>query len=375
MPDLGGWDLWRLREVGAWGDSGRVLGAAWERLGGAGLDQELGARLVPLWHDRALGQWLGTLGVPNPDALLVDDSDYRIPAISPIDLKWSLDTAEPEQVAGATLTRLLEKAGTRLSGLIPKSIVERVVSDGRFATPDRELNRLLIISVANTKRERPIRDDDIIWLPVEVRSFFGPLPAWPVAEFLAQFEGNSAIHERIEVADRYFHLAAGLRGVIVSQERILFAEREYLNDNALLVNDSQVDARTMARLDEAIHQIGATSVRDIVRFLAPSQVARQEMRARLRGLERCPYRMADLVVDAKKRGWQVDEEDLIVLEKIRSIYREISKAHSATVRARGRNMVEAGMSTDAALDHLRSLTKEFQVLASDQAHEVLRRRP
>ena len=367
MPDLGGWDLWRLRDIGAWGDSGRVLGAAWERLGGARLGTEMGARLVPLWHDRALGQWLGTLGVPNPDAIIVDEADERGSSISPIDLKWSLDTAEPEQVAGSTLARLLDKAGARLTGLLPGDVNACHVADGHFATPDRELNRLLIASPANLKRERPVRSDDVIWLAVDVTSFFHPLPAWSVAEYLARFERNPAIQENIEVADRYYHLAAGLHGVILAQERILFGEREYLNDSVLLVPDALANERTMARLDDVIRQTGAISARDIVRYFAPSQVARQEMRARLRGLERSPYRMGDLVEDAKKRGWLFEENDVLVQDRLRVIYREISRTHSATVRARGRNMVEAGMTTDAALDHLRSLSKEFYVLASAHA--------
>src|SRR5205085_61678 len=94
LAALGGWDLWRLREVGGWGDTGRILGARWEVLGGEALVARYGERVISLWRDRALGRWMGTLGVPNPDALLVELGADGVQTLRPVDLKWSLDTAD-----------------------------------------------------------------------------------------------------------------------------------------------------------------------------------------------------------------------------------------------------------------------------------------
>src|SRR5438094_4585806 len=65
----GGWDIWRLREVGGWGDAGRIVGLRWEEVGGQAALDVFGDRLIPLWTDRALGRWLGTVGLPNADAI------------------------------------------------------------------------------------------------------------------------------------------------------------------------------------------------------------------------------------------------------------------------------------------------------------------
>src|SRR6266536_1643541 len=97
LPELGGWDLWRLREDGGWGDAARILGARWEEVGGGTLMERFGERLIPLWRDRALGRWLGSLGMPNPDAVLVDNGPDGA-VLRPIDLKWAIDTAEHGQI-------------------------------------------------------------------------------------------------------------------------------------------------------------------------------------------------------------------------------------------------------------------------------------
>src|SRR6476661_7095622 len=96
----GGWDLWRLREVGGWGDAGRIVGLRWEEVGGAAALAALGERLLPLWPDRALGRWLGTVGLPNADALLVEPGGDGGLTLRPVDLKWTLDTADYSQISG-----------------------------------------------------------------------------------------------------------------------------------------------------------------------------------------------------------------------------------------------------------------------------------
>src|SRR5687768_6587787 len=139
LPQLGGWDLWRLREVGAWGDLGRRIGARWEEVGGAALVTVFGAPVVPLWQDRALTRWLGTLGLRNPDALLIErGGDGRV-TVRPLDLKWSLDTADYGQIGGERLRQLFERAGDRLGAMVPSGSGPPRFGDGLFVSPERPL--------------------------------------------------------------------------------------------------------------------------------------------------------------------------------------------------------------------------------------------
>src|SRR5262245_31270547 len=230
LPQMGGWDLWRLREVGAWGDLGRRIGARWEEVGGATLLALFGGRVVGLWSDRALGKWLGTLGLPNPDALLVEEgADGRL-TLRPIDLKWSIDTAEYTQIAGERLRRLHERAGDRLAALLPSDGEPRF-GDGLFVAPERPLNRLFLGSRANLRREYPIEEREVRFVPVDVPSFFGPLPGWGAARRLAELEGAGQLERDLEVADRYYHLGVGVWGALAAADRSIFAAREGIADD------------------------------------------------------------------------------------------------------------------------------------------------
>ncbi|HEY3082719.1 MAG TPA: hypothetical protein VGM69_22765 [Chloroflexota bacterium] len=369
---MGGWDLWRLREVGAWGDLGRRIGARWEEVGGAALPSLFGGRVVGLWSDRALGKWLGTLGLPNPDALLVEDgADGRV-TLRPIDLKWSIDTAEYTQIAGERLRHLHERAGDRLAALLPSDAEPRF-GDGLFVAPERPLNRLFLGSRANLRREYPIEEREIRFVPVDLPSFFGPLPGWAIARRLAELEGAEWLERDLEVADRYYHLGVGVWGALAAADRSIFAAREGIADDDLLEVDPEVDRAVVRRLDELIAFTGARRARDLVAHLARAQAERGVLRQERRALERLPYRFADYLADARKAGLRTQDE--VSVQQLRDLYRELGKTHATELRARGRELVAAGRTDAEALAELRVRQPEIEATLRRRARDLLRHLP
>jgi hypothetical protein len=371
LAELGGWDLWRLREVGAWGDVARILGARWEEIGGGALMERFPGRVVPLWRDRALGRWLGTLGLPNPDAVLIDPNG-EAPTLHPVDLKWAIDTATHTQVAAETFGKLIERAGERLRALLPGDPASWRLADGYFATPDRPLNRLYLNSRANREDERAIQPRDVMALPLDVAAFYAPLPGWTTALRLAGLEGVDDPAREVETADRYFHLGVGVRGALVAQERSLFDERPDTSDEALLRIDPAMERVVADRAEALSAEANGLGVRGIVRQLGRAQAERQVLRQRLRELERPTYRFGDFTRDARRARLGPPADPATRSAALRELYKDVSRAHAAALRDRGRALVAAGASTVEALDRLAADGAAMAELARERAQAGLR---
>ena len=368
LPELGGWDLWRLREVGAWGDVARILGARWEEVGGRVLVDRYGDAIVPLWRDKALGRWLGTLGLPNPDAVLVEGATLR-----PIDLKWAIDTATHTQVAAETFAKLLERTGDRLRGLLPGDPARWRLADGYFATPERPMNRLYLRSRTNREDERAIQERDVMPLPVDLAAFYAPLPGWTTARRLAQLEGVADPTRDVETADRYFHLGVGVRGALVAQQRSLFDERPDTSDEALMRLDPAVEATVAARLGALVAEANGLGVRGIVRRLGRAQADRQALRERLRQMERPSYRFGDFMRDVRRARLGAPPDPEARASAIRDLYKEVTTAHAAELRLRGRELVAAGVGDADALDRLAEQAEQMLEGSREVARAGLRR--
>lgn len=371
LPQLGGWDLWRMREVGSWGDVARILGARWEEVGGAALLERFPGRVVPLWRDKALGRWLGTLGLPNPDAVLVD-GDPAAPTLRPVDLKWAIDTATHTQVAAETFGQLLERASERLTALLPGDPATRLLGDGYFATPDRPLNRLYLRSRANREDERAIQPRDVMALPLDVGSFYAPLPGWAFARRLAALEGTADPAWDVETADRYFHLGVGLRGALIAQQRSLFDDRPDTSDEALLRIEPVVERCVAERIEELIDEFGEPSVRALARRIGRAHADRQALRQRLRELERSSYRYGDFMRDARRARLLAPVDHEARTAALREMYREVSRTHAAALRTRGRALVAAGAATSEALDKLAAEDATFAEQVRRRARALLK---
>jgi hypothetical protein len=372
LPQLGGWDLWRLREVGAWGDLGRRVGARWEEVGGAALATLFAGPVVPLWQDRALTRWLGTLGLRNPDALLVEGGSDGRATIRPIDLKWSLDTADYGQIGGERLRQLFERAGDRLGALLPPSSGPPRFGDGLFVSPERLLNRLFLRSAANAKKEYPIEAREVRLVRIDVPAFFAPLPGWATARRLAELERlpQPELEADVELADRYYHLGVGVWGALSAADRSLFAEKEGVGDDDLLMRDDDVEAAVARRLEALIARLGARTARELVGELAAAHSARTALRQERRGLERLPYRFPDFIDDARKAKVAVEDEAMVV--KLRELYKELGRTHQVELRALGRELVAAGRTDAEALAELKEREGEMKRAARRRARELLR---
>jgi hypothetical protein len=326
---------------------------------------------VPLWPDKALGRWLGTVGLPNADALLTEPGADGGLALRSVDLKWTLDTADYSQISGATLQRLVEKAGARLTSRFPGADGAWRFGDGLFVSPERPLNRLFLDAKMNREREYPIEPREVRWVRVDPPAFFGPLPGWSAAARLAELERIDPARD-LETAERYFFLGEGVRGALLAAERSVFAERENLTDEGLVRLDLAEEELALGRLDRLVGDRGLTTARDVVRALSGAQAARQDLRQQLRSLERAPYRFADLQADATKMARGADEADEAAVAALRAIHKEVGRAHGAAVRARGRELVVGGANDLAAIEQLRAEGELFKRRARTQARELLR---
>jgi hypothetical protein len=373
LPQLGGWDLWRLREIGAWGDLGRRVGARWEEVGGAALATLFPTPVVPLWQDRALTRWLGTLGLRNPDALLIESGGDGRVTVRPIDLKWSLDTADYGQIGGERLRQLFERAGDRLGAMVPQGAGRPRFGDGLFVSPERPLNRLFLQSAANAKKEYPIEAREVRLVPVDVPAFFAPLPGWATARRLAALEGIalSAVEGDLELADRYYHLGVGVWGALAAADRSLFSEREGVADDELLLRDEGVEEAVARRLEDLIGRIGARAARELVGELSAAWAERSALRQERRGLERLPYRFPDFLADARKA--KVATESEATTGTLRELYKELARTHQLEMRALGRELVAAGRNDADALAELREREGEMKRATQRRARELLRK--
>src|SRR5205807_878765 len=154
--------------------------------------------------------------------------------------------------------------------------------------PDRPLNRLFLRSSANARRPYPIEPREVHWLTVGAAEFFSPLPGWSVAGRLARLDGSAPPEGDIELAERYYHLGVGVRGVLVARGRSIFGERPSAADEALLDVDLDLEERVLVELEALIADLEATSTNAVVRELGRVQVELQELRIRLRGMLRTP---------------------------------------------------------------------------------------
>src|SRR5215216_6364651 len=102
---LAGRELWR---IGDWGGASAQIGRRWEHVGAAALGKLIGPprshpdgfqsrATISFVDDPAFERAIHGSGLTNADALLVGFVGDR-PALQPIDFKWSLEVARPEQV-------------------------------------------------------------------------------------------------------------------------------------------------------------------------------------------------------------------------------------------------------------------------------------
>ncbi len=375
LPALLGWDLWTLREIASWGDGGRRLGARWEEVAGPRVAAILGMRTVDLWRERSVTRWLGTLGVRNPDVIAVGVAPGGGTILRPIDLKFTLDTAEHDQVSAPVLTRLLEVGGDRLADLLPEGCEGATVGDGLFFAPARQLNAAYLQSKVNRAQSRPIVTTDVHLIPIGAEEFHEPLPGWSLARRLARLDSRGDVLSDFEVASTYYLLGVGVFGAAMAERRTIFAERDGISDDELLRNDPRDEEAADAIVTASIAD-GERTSRAIVRGFERRRAARKDLVERRRTIEQLPYGFKALNGDARRIG--VDTESPAVQMAIRTVHRRLAQEHRVRVRERGRALMAGGLSETEALDRLassadverRTLKRDALDLLSDLLREA-----
>ncbi len=198
---LTGRELWR---IGDWGGASMLIGSRWEQLGASHLpgllDQLAGAAgfaargALSFVGDSRLSASIQAAGLPNADAVLLGTVGSRL-ALRPVDFKWSLEVARPEQVSGETMRALLEAELPELLralhqaiepaawraelGDAPLTDLERVeLLDGLFLAPAHAENRQVVASRARLADEQELPPLRARLVEIDGQAFFSALPGW-----------------------------------------------------------------------------------------------------------------------------------------------------------------------------------------------------
>ncbi len=367
----------RLWEVGTWGNASDHIGQHWETLGRQCLQARLASdrqlwiaacppSLVSLVEEDALQARLQSLGLTNPDALLLDHVGDAVIA-RPVDFKWSLETAAYRQISGGALGELLSQVGAPLTTLVETTLgLESLGSvetrDGLFYSPDSRPNRQFLESPQNRRQEFPLEPKDVVFEVVDGPAFFGTLRWWPQAQRLAELDRSARRLDFLEGAERYYRLGAGVGGAILKLQTSVFAGEP---------PDVDVAPEIERTLQEHHYR---TSLELLEHFRRLMEVRNERLR-RARELARCPYSFREMLGDLGRLGVHVsldDERSRDDRERWGRVHRQVVEAHRAAVNAAGRRLAEEAGSESAALAALDRLRPEFELKARAHGQRAIR---
>lgn len=357
--------LQQLRSIGDWGGASRSIGQRWEVVGLSALREGIAGApplaVVALCEDPSVQQRLGKLGLPNPDALIVEPGADDL-VVRPADLKWALDVASYHQISGANLTDLLQ-VDPPLAEAIRKSVPAQIAAlplrpaDGYFVCPDATANRRFLTSPQNQRQEYPLEAQEVVFVPVNVQSFFGPLPGWYTAQQIARLDGALAALRNIDAADRYYHIGAGVNGALALRGRSIFDE------------EPPTDGDEAVRWSALSAEIRPLTASNVLSRLDAEMRHRRELIQRLRAVRRCPYTFREFVEDLQAAGLLdtgVDPEPLWGPQ-----YGEVARGHAGAVMVAGRALIARGQSDAQALASLEQRTGEFAARARARARALM----
>jgi hypothetical protein len=350
---LEGRQLWR---IGDWGSASEHIGARWEAVGVGCLNGLLGVersgpggapytprRALVLAAEPALAAAVQAHGKSHADALLIGEQGGR-PVLEPVDFKWTLETANPKQVGADVLGALLEEPppllAERLAELLGEfPAAEPLHHDGIFLAPDSRDNR------DHLAPRGPLDPEWAHLCPVDGLEFFSPLVGWDVARALATLDG--AHLGRLESAEKYYRLGAGVLGALRRLEAGIFAEAP-----------PEIDGpAALARLRRE-RRLG--SVCDVIAYLDRALAARGELVDKLREVERAGYPFGRFREDLAKRGARTGGPGD---RRFNRLYGAIMKVVGQHVRAEGRRLVGAGRTELEALAALATDAARWQAIA------------
>jgi hypothetical protein len=196
-------------------------------------------------------------------------------------------------------------------------------------------------------------------LPVEPHAFFPPLPGWSAARALARLESTDLDRlSSIEAVERYYRLGAGVDGALSRIHTGLFETEPRKVDAAELIRD--------------LRQAGkARSLNSLLLYLQDELARRKALEERLTLLPRSAYPFGRLRSDLQKLG--VPRSVLDSRGALGRAYAEVARSMAAAIRAAGQELVDAGLSTEAALDQLAAEPQRWAAIGASGARAVAER--
>jgi hypothetical protein len=194
---------------------------------------------------------------------------------------------------------------------------------------------------------------------VEPHAFFAPLPGWAAARALARLESTDLDRlSSIEAVERYYRLGAGVDGALSRIHTGLFETEPRKVDAAELIRD--------------LRQAGkARSLNSLLLYLQDELARRKALEERLTLLPRSAYPFGRLRSDLQKLG--VPRSVLDSRGALGRAYAEVARSMAAAIRAAGQELVDAGLSTEAALDQLAAEPQRWAAIGASGARAVAER--
>jgi hypothetical protein len=210
--------------------------------------------------------------------------------------------------------------------------------DGLFVSPDTAFNRAHLRSRENQRRQRPLRAQDVLLVPVRPAELFSGLPGGEEARVLMQLDRVRAdLPGDLGMAERYARLGAGVRGALHTIHTPLFGPAPAL--------DTVAEVRRLAQ--------PRMSSLDVLRPLQTRRAERLDDLARRDKLLRFPFRFGALAEAlVLGRGEEAGEEALWPVEELRAGMHALHARHRERLEARGVALLEEGLGDAAALDRL-----------------------
>jgi hypothetical protein len=356
-----GRELWR---IGDWGGASMQIGRRWEQLGASHLPALLrqpdsAAGFAPraalsFVGDSRLSASIQAAGLPNADAVLLGTVGPRL-ALRPVDFKWSLEVARPEQVSGETMRALLEAELPELLGALhaaiepaawgaelgsaPLADLGRVdLLDGLFLAPAHAENRQVVASREGLTDAQALPPLQARLVDIDGQAFFSPLPGWALAERLAAQEGARRALDTLEGAERYYRLGAGVLGALTARATSIFA-------SAPAAIDGEAALAALRRAQRL------PTTEQLIDYLDRAMTARSELVRTLNQLGRRCYPFAAFRTRLKRAGIQLGERAEAGPEDRRwtRLYGLVQRELSQRLQREGQALVAGGAADAQAL--------------------------
>ncbi|HEX2171833.1 MAG TPA: hypothetical protein VHL09_05260 [Dehalococcoidia bacterium] len=363
----------RVWDVGDWGNASGHIGRHWETVGTECLRRRLedgtlplvagrrGARMVSFVDDQALQRRFAGLGLTNADALLLLPERGKVIARA-IDFKWSIETATERQVAATALEALIERIPEALQDLIRQALPdfqgpELIADDGFFFSPLSRANE-----AARQRRTGRQLASEVVFEPVDGRTFFSALAGWPIALQLAELDRRTYLLDTVDGAEHYYRLGVGIGAARTLLDRSIF--------------ESAGEAPAPGDAPLPLAEWGWRETAAIVGWLSPQVEERRVLTRRLRDLLRPPYTLRDLLRDLT--DWNSVGPDPATPAPVphdlrvrwEPVYKRLVERHRAAILEEGRAHSRELGSESAAIERIARRRGYYQQRARRWAAEI-----